>query len=198
MKRLILCVLCAFGLSTFAADQPNILLILADDLGYGDVGCYNAQSKVSTPHLDRLAREGIRFTDAHSPSTVCTPTRYSLLTGRMAFRLNYRGVFTGVGGPCLINQGRLTLASLLKQQGYATAMYGKWHLGHRVASLPMQHGFDDYFGLPYSNDMWPYHPEQGTIFNFDDLKLYENENILKTIEDQSFLTEAITDRAIIL
>ena len=100
-----------FCFSAFAADRPNILFILADDLGYGDVGCYNAKSKVPTPHLDQLAKEGIRFTDAHSPSTVCTPTRYSLLTGRMAFRLNYRGVFTGVGGPCLINPGRITPVS---------------------------------------------------------------------------------------
>ena len=82
-----------------AREKPNILFILADDLGYGDVGCYNPESKVPTPHLDRLAREGMLFTDAHSPSTVCTPTRYSIMTGRMAFRLNYRGVFTGVGAP---------------------------------------------------------------------------------------------------
>ena len=98
----ILCLLCGF---LNAADKPNILFILADDLGYGDVGCYNPASKVPTPHLDQLAKEGIRFTDAHSPSTVCTPTRYSVLTGHMAFRLNYRGVFTGVGGPCLITKG---------------------------------------------------------------------------------------------
>ena len=75
---------------SFAASKPNIVIILADDLGYGDVGCYNAESKVATPNLDRLAREGMRFTDAHSPSTVCTPSRYSLLTGRMAFRIPYR------------------------------------------------------------------------------------------------------------
>ena len=87
-----------------ARDHPNILFILADDLGYGDVSCYNPESKVQTPNLDRLAREGLLFTDAHSPSTVCTPTRYSIMTGRMAFRLNYRGVFTGVGGPCLIEK----------------------------------------------------------------------------------------------
>ena len=93
------------------------------------MGCYNPQSKVSTPHLDQLAKEGIRFTDAHSPSTVCTPTRYSVLTGHMAFRLNYRGVFTGVGGPCLITKGRLTLPEMLRGQGYETAMFGKWHVG---------------------------------------------------------------------
>ena len=171
MKTFLFCVVFSLSVSISAADKPNILLILADDLGYGDVGCYNAQSKVPSPHLDRLAREGIRFTDAHSPSTVCTPTRYSLLTGRMAFRLNYRGVFTGVGGPCLINPGRLTLASLLKQQGYATAMFGKWHVGltafdkegkpiHQnglpavqrmdyarpIKGGPLDHGFERFFG----------------------------------------------------
>ena len=129
MKTLFLSVLCALGVSASAAAKPNILFILADDLGYGDVGCYNAQSKVPTPHLDQLAKEGIRFTDAHSPSTVCTPTRYSVLTGHMAFRLNYRGVFTGVGGPCLITKDRLTLPGMLRQKGYETAMFGKWHVG---------------------------------------------------------------------
>ena len=107
--------------------KPNIVLILADDLGYGDIACYNPQSKVATPNLDKLAREGIRFTDAHSSSTVCTPTRYSLLTGRMAFRTGMRGVFTGVGGPCMIEKERLTLPQMLRENGYATAMFGKWH-----------------------------------------------------------------------
>ena len=110
--------------------RPNIVVILADDLGYGDVGCYNPESKIPTPNLDRLAKTGVRFTDAHAPSTVCTPSRYSLLTGRMAFRTGYRGgVFTGVGGPSLIEADRLTLPSLLRQRGYATAAVGKWHVG---------------------------------------------------------------------
>ena len=108
---------------------PNIVFILADDLGYGDVGCYNSESRVPTPHLDRLASQGMRFLDAHSPSTVCTPTRYSVLTGRMAFRTGMRGVFTGVGGPCMIEPGRLTLPQMLRQRGYATACTGKWHIG---------------------------------------------------------------------
>lgn len=111
------------------SDLPNIVLILADDLGYGDLGCYNPQSKVATPHLDRLAAQGMRFTDAHSPSTVCTPSRYSLLTGRMCFRTGYRGVFSGVGGPALIEAERLTLPEMLRQQGYTTACIGKWHIG---------------------------------------------------------------------
>ncbi|MCA9125489.1 MAG: sulfatase-like hydrolase/transferase [Planctomycetales bacterium] len=125
------------------AKSPNILLILADDLGYGDVGCYNPECRVPTPNLDRLAAEGMRFTDAHSPATVCTPTRYSIMTGRMAFRLNYRGVFTGVGGPCLITADRLTLPSMLHAQGYETAMFGKWHIGM---------SFQDHSGQPINEN----------------------------------------------
>ncbi|GIW95496.1 MAG: arylsulfatase [Pirellulaceae bacterium] len=109
---------------------PNIIIILADDLGYGDLRCYNDQAKVDTPNLDLLARRGMRFTDAHSPATVCTPSRYGLLTGQMAFRIPRGGtVFTGVGGPSLIAADRLTLAKMLKRRGYATAAVGKWHLG---------------------------------------------------------------------
>ncbi|MEN9576569.1 MAG: Arylsulfatase [Verrucomicrobiota bacterium] len=157
---------------TYAADAPNIVLILADDLGYGDVRCYNDQSKVPTPNLDRLASEGMRFTDAHSPATVCTPSRYSLMTGQMAFRVPNGGtVFQGVGGPSLIAPGRLTLPAMLRKQGYATAAVGKWHVGftfrgkagepihsgkledvqridfsRRIEGGPLDHGFDRFFG----------------------------------------------------
>ena len=109
--------------------NPNIILILADDLGYGDVASYNPESRVPTPNLDRLSREGLSFTDAHAPATVCTPSRYSVLTGRMAFRTGFKGVFTGAGGPCLIEEGRLTLPGMLRDNGYTTACYGKWHVG---------------------------------------------------------------------
>ncbi|MBM3883128.1 MAG: arylsulfatase [Verrucomicrobia bacterium] len=155
-----------------ASAHPNILLILADDLGYGDVGCYNDRAKVPTPHLDRLAREGMRFTDAHSPATVCTPTRYSLMTGQMAFRVPRGGsVFTGVGGPSLIAPERLTLPEMLRDHGYATACIGKWHIGltffdkqgqpiggggveavervdysRPIQGGPIEHGFDRFFG----------------------------------------------------
>jgi arylsulfatase A-like enzyme len=117
----------------YASDQPvarpNIVFIMADDMGYGDVGCYNPESKISTPNMDRLARQGVLFTDAHSPSAVCTPTRYGVLTGRYCWRSRLkRGVFGGFNRP-LIEPGRMTVASLLKQHGYGTACIGKWHLG---------------------------------------------------------------------
>lgn len=157
---------------SWAADLPNIVLILADDLGYGDVRCYNAESKVTTPHVDRLAAQGMRWTDAHSPSTVCTPTRYGLMTGQMPFRIPRGGsVFTGVGGPSLIAAERLTMPEMLLQKGYTTAAVGKWHIGwtfrdaqgnaitspgvdgvklidpaRRIEGGPLDHGFQKFFG----------------------------------------------------
>ena len=116
-KHFLIHLLFAVLLGTTHAVLPNIVFILADDLGYGDIGCYNPESKVPTPHLDKLAADGLLFTDAHSPSTVCTPTRYSIMTGRMAFRTGFKGVFTGVGGPNMIEEGRLTLPEMLKKTG---------------------------------------------------------------------------------
>ena len=154
-----------------ATPPPNILFILADDLGYGDTGCYNSESKVPTPHIDRLATQGMTFTDAHSPATVCTPTRYSILTGRMAFRTGNRSIFTGAGGPDMIEEGRLTLPEMLRGKGYSTALFGKWHVGltfldaqgspilqngpdaarridftRPIPDSPIHRGFDQFFG----------------------------------------------------
>jgi arylsulfatase A-like enzyme len=147
----LICVICG---QINAAEQPNLVFILADDLGYGDVGCYNPESKIPTPNLDRLAREGMRFTDAHSPSTVCTPTRYSILTGRMAFRTGMRGVFTGAGGPCMIEKTRLSIGGMLQRQGYTTALFGKWHIGmtfHDKAGRPIhQNGLPAVKRIDYS------------------------------------------------
>ncbi len=123
---------------------PNVLIIYADDLGYGDVSCYNDQARIRTPNINRLAEQGMRFTDAHSAATVCTPSRYSLLTGRYAFRLpNHGRVFDGVGGPNLIDQDRLSLAQMLSDKGYATACFGKWHVGmtfYDSDGKPIDHG----------------------------------------------------------
>ncbi len=175
-------------LTTSNLDQPsrpNILLILADDLGYGDVGCYNPDSRIPTPNLDQLAVEGMRFTDAHSPCTVCTPTRYSLMTGQMAFRVpNGGSVFTGAGGPSLISSARMTLPKMLREQGYSTACFGKWHIGltfydnegkpihkgdpesvksidyaRRIDGGPLDCGFDQFFGTaccPTTDWMYAY------------------------------------------
>lgn len=154
-----------------ASPKPNIVVILADDLGYGDVSCYNAQSKVPTPRIDQLAREGMRFIDAHSPSTVCTPARYGLLTGAMPFRAGRVPVFVGSGGPCVIREGQLTLPHMLRECGYTTAMTGKWHVGlsffdadgrpiaqgdlesvkridftRAIPDAPIHRGFDRFFG----------------------------------------------------
>jgi arylsulfatase A len=111
------------------AATPNFVVIFTDDLGYGDLQCYNSESKIPTPHLNRLAQQGIRFTDAHSPSTVCTPSRYSLLTGQLAFRGKASTVFAGVGGRNLIKADQLTLPGMLQQKGYYTGIFGKWHVG---------------------------------------------------------------------
>lgn len=146
--------------------QPNIVLIMADDLGIGDLGCYNAKSKIPTPHLDKLAKSSMRFTDMHSPSSVCTPTRYGLLTGRYAWRTKLKkGVLKGLS-PALINPNRMTIASLLKAKGYRTGCVGKWHLGlgnkpktdysKPLNPCPLDHGFDYFFGIPASLDMSPY------------------------------------------
>lgn len=169
-----------------AAIRPNVVIILADDLGYGDLRCLNSAGKIATPHMDRLAREGMIFTDAHSGSAVCTPTRYGLLTGRYAWRTRLKsGVLGGYSRP-LIEDGRLTIGSLARQRGYATACVGKWHLGMDIPlkdggiaddranfakgyarawdvdyagpikTGPNAVGFDYYFGISASLDMSPY------------------------------------------
>ncbi len=170
--------------SVLAADKPNIVVILCDDLGYGDVKSNNPAGKIPTPHIDRIAREGVRFTDAHTPSSVCSPTRYGLLTGRYNWRSRLQSGVLGGLSPRLIEQGRETLASLLKSRGYHTAAIGKWHLGmdwvklpgrtvselsvetagqvHNVdytqpiSNGPNSVGFDQYFGISASLDMVPY------------------------------------------
>ena len=162
----ILCVLCGCQATTTNPFQPNIVIILADDMGYGDPGAYNPDSKIPTPFMDQIAREGIRFTDAHSPSGVCTPTRYGLLTGRYSWRTRLKKGVTRGYSANLIDTTRTTLATLLKKQGYHTAVIGKWHLGlgeqepldysSRLYPGPRAHEFDYFFGIPASLDMIPY------------------------------------------
>jgi arylsulfatase A-like enzyme len=164
--------------------KPNVVVVLADDLGIGDVRCYNPAGKIPTPHLDALAAAGLRFTDAHTPSGVCTPTRYGLMTGRYCWRTKLQSGVLGGLSPRLIEPGRQTVASLLKGQGYVTGCIGKWHLGmdwelkpgkavtelniepreqvfnveynRPIRNGPLAVGFDSYFGIAASLDMVPY------------------------------------------
>jgi arylsulfatase A-like enzyme len=158
-----------------AAPRPNIVLIYADDLGYGDSSCYGAQ-RVRTPNIDRLAQRGIRFTDAHASAATCTPSRYSLLTGEYAFRMQGAKVLPG-DAPALIQPGRVTLASMLKQRGYRTSVFGKWHLGLGNGNIdwntgivpgPREIGFDESFIIPATGDRVPcVYVENGRVRNLD-------------------------------
>lgn len=168
MRLLLLAALAAFSsaATVAGAERPNVVLILADDLGYGDLGCYNAESGIPTPRLDALATQGVRLTDAHSPSGVCTPTRYGILTGQYCWRTRLKsGVLNG-RSPNLIDVERMTIADLLAGAGYRTTCLGKWHLGlgdrqptnyfEPLTPSPLDHGFDEFFGIPASLDFEPY------------------------------------------
>ncbi|MBN1417225.1 MAG: sulfatase [Planctomycetes bacterium] len=182
------------GLAGAAADAdaapPNVILILADDLGYADAGCYGAGA-IRTPNLDRMAKEGMRFTDFHTASPVCTPTRSALLTGCYPRRV---GLHQGVLFPTSkkgLAPSEVTIAEVLKAKGYATACIGKWHLGHHPEFLPKRQGFDSYFGIPYSNDMPTETPdgEKGVILMRDDA-------VIEHPVDQTTLTERYTEEAL--
>ncbi len=186
----------ALGLASGAAraGTPNLVIIFTDDQGYGDVGCYGG-THVSTPNLDRLATQGMRFTDFHVAQAVCGASRAALLTGCYPNRIGMLGAPnpTAKHG---IHEREVLVSELLRSKGYATAAIGKWHLGHHKQFLPLQHGFDSYFGLPYSNDMWPSHPEK---VRFPDLPLIEGNEIVDaqvTPEDQNTLTKRYTEHAV--
>jgi arylsulfatase A-like enzyme len=171
--------------------RPNFVIIFADDLGYADVGCFGARGW-QTPNLDRMAKEGRRFTDFYVAQPVCSASRAGLLTGCYPNRIGILGAL-GPAAKHGISDREKTIADVLKTRGYATAIYGKWHLGHHPRFLPTRHGFDDYFGLPYSNDMWPGHP---TFKQFPPLPLFEKEKIVEHNPDQSQLTTRYTEHAV--
>ncbi|AWM40795.1 Arylsulfatase [Gemmata obscuriglobus] len=202
MRRTLIIAALLFGTvpAARAAGTPNVVLIFADDLGYGDVGCFAGAGGApapDTPHLDKLAKQGVRLTDFHVSQAVCSASRASLLTGCYANRIGIHGAL-GPNARHGLHADETTLAEVCKSRGYATGMVGKWHLGHRPQFLPTRHGFDSYFGLPYSNDMWPEHPEakKGT---YPPLPLFENETVVNgnvTAADQSKLTAQYTERAV--
>ena len=202
--------LAAVPLCAAPPTPPNVIIIMADDQGYQDLGCFGSP-KIKTPHIDRMAKEGMRFTDFYSGASVCTPSRAALLTGCYASRVGNLGVLFPRDNRGL-NPSEITLAELLKTKGYATACIGKWHLGHHKEFLPTSQGFDSYYGVPYSNDMTidPKQPLADDIVlregvTMEMLKDHTKKNLVplmrddKIVEypaDQSTLTKRYTEEAI--
>jgi len=181
---------------------PNIVLIFIDDQGYADLGCYGAVG-FETPYIDRLAEQGLRFTDFHVSHAVCSASRASLLTGCYAERVDISGALTPWAQNGL-NPEEETIAEVLKRRGYATGIVGKWHLGHLPEFLPLRQGFDEYFGLPYSNDMWPVGYDgkparQGWKESYPQLALIQGDSVvgeIRTLDDQATLTTRYTEKAV--
>ena len=208
---LVTAALVLLGLSGIAAAQetppakPNFIVLYADDLGYGDLGCYGHPT-IRTPHLDRLAAEGMRFTSFYSAAEVCTPSRAALLTGRYPIRSGMasnsrRVLFPNSSGG--IPDSEITLAEALKDLGYTSACVGKWHLGHLPQYLPTKHGFDSYFGIPYSNDMDRVADNKlgRTIFlepkvEYWNVPLMRNGEVIERPAHQPTLTRRYTDEAV--
>lgn len=191
-----------------AADKPNFIIIFTDDQGYNDLGCFGSKT-IKTPHLDQLAAEGRKFTNFHVPCSVCSPSRAALLTGCYPKRIGMHRHVIFPSDTHGLNPEETTIADLLKSQGYATACIGKWHLGHLPELLPRAQGFDSYYGIPYSNDM--FHPDNkgkravrrdaswknpGNCLTDWKAPLVENEEIIELPVDQRSITRRYTDRAI--
>ena len=195
MKAFLLLLLAAFGLH--AADRPpNVVIIFCDDLGYADIGPFG-QKAFATPNLDRMAAEGRCLTNFHVSSAVCSASRSALITGCYHNRVGIHGAL-GPGAKIGLQPSEMTIADMLKSRGYATGMSGKWHLGDRPEWLPLAQGFDEYLGLPYSNDMWPHHP-QAKPGAYPKLPLIDGDRVLDpevTADDQRQLTTRYTERAV--
>ncbi len=183
--------------------QPNIILINCDDLGYGDLGCYGSQVN-RTPHIDALAAGGLRCTDWYAPSPVCSPSRGATLTGCYPPRIHF-GDFDGApvlfpGHRLGLSGGETTVAELLRRAGYRTKIIGKWHCGDQPEFLPLRHGFDEYYGLPYSNDMGRQITTQGRVtctgFPYGPLPLMEQDEIVQEQPLLASLTERYTEKAV--
>ena len=210
MKKYILLILFPVLLASctqvqkFDTNKPNVIIVFIDDEGYGDVGCYGATG-FETPHLDQMASKGMKFTNFYSAQPVCSASRAGLITGCYPNRIGFSGALfprdtTG------INPEEYTIAEMFKDQGYATACFGKWHMGWQKEFLPLQHGFDEYVGLPYSNDMWPNSNVTGERLSRDDnrghypeLPLIVGDEVSETITDlkgQDKLTTLYTEKAV--
>lgn len=191
--------LCSFSAvlrpATAADPLPNFVIVFVDDMGYGDIGCFGARG-ISTPNIDRMAQDGRRFTSFCVAQAVCSASRAALMTGCYSNRVGILGAL-GPRATHGINDNEITVAQVLKQRGYHTAIFGKWHLGHHPKFLPTHHGFDEYFGLPYSNDMGP-RPGQdpNNPKSNPALPLIEGDKVVETSPDISKLTTRYTERAV--
>jgi len=195
MLRTLAAIVALTFVSATAAELPNFVIIFMDDLGYGDIGPFGATG-YATPNIDRMAKEGRKFTRFYVSSPVCSASRAALLTGCYNARVSIHGAL-GPKSPMGLNPEEMTIAEGLKQKGYATSAVGKWHLGRPAKLLPIHQGFDEYLGLPYSNDMWPRHPE--TPKDYPPLPLIEGERVIDdnvTAEEQAQLTTRYTERAV--
>ncbi|QXD25680.1 sulfatase [Opitutia bacterium ISCC 51] len=180
-----------------ADDRPNFIIIFCDDMGYADIGPYGAEG-YETPNLNRMAAEGMVFKDFHVGYAVCSPSRAAINTGSYPKRVSVNNNF-GPNSKTGLHPDEWTIADVLKQKDYATACFGKWHLGHEPEFLPTSQGYDEFYGVPYSHDMWELHPEIGTRYNFPILPLYEGTKVIKkqiTPEDQKYHTKKITERTV--
>ena len=171
---------------------PNVIFILTDDMGFSDLGSYGSKM-INTPNLDLLASEGALLNSYYSSQAVCSASRASILTGSYPNRIGISGAL-GPNSKTGINPNEFLMSEMFKQQGYNTAIYGKWHLGDNPKFLPTNHGFDDFYGILYSNDMWPYHPERPD--SYPDLMLYDYDKPIEVLTDQSDLTMELTNKSI--
>ena len=200
LKTVLQLVLLVLSLSlvvpAYAERTPNIVIVFTDDQGYGDLSCFGSKD-IPTPHIDKLATEGVKFTDFYASQPVCSASRASLLTGCYANRVGIKGALfpeAKIG----LAPAEHTIAEVVKPVGYATACFGKWHLGHHKKFLPISQGFDKYIGIPYSNDMWPGIPERGKQ-GYPPLPWYNDAEVAKIIEDlddQETITKELTEAAV--
>ena len=193
-KCFLLPLLGGLSMSGMAADHTNFIIINLDDVGYGDFS-FNGAYGYTTPNIDKMAAEGVRFTHFLAAQPISGASRAGLLTGCYPNRIGFSGA-PGPNSDYGISPDEMTMGELLKQKGYSTAIYGKWHLGDAKQFLPLQNGFDEYYGLPYSNDMWPFHPQQGEVFNFPNLPTIEGNNTVGYNTDQTKFTTDYTTRTV--
>jgi len=196
MKQYLLLSLLIFSFFANAKSnsKPNFIIILTDDQGYADLGCFG-NPNVKTPHIDQMAAEGAKLSSFYMAAAICTPSRAALMTACYPKRIGMAdGVFLA-GDPKGLNPKEITIAEVAKSAGYTTGMFGKWHLGDQLEFLPTRQGFDEFFGLPYSHDIHPYHLNQKK-HKFPPLPVLEHEKVVETDPDADYLTKRITDRAV--